>query len=60
MNPHCSYNLSISFNLHLPRLAGEMLEYFFLLDKIADDLELNEDTSQSYEGDQIDTFIEII
>ena len=37
-----------------------MLEYFFLLNKIADDLELNEDISQNYEGDQIDGFIETV
>ena len=33
---------------------------FFLLDQIADDLELNEDIKENYEGDQIDGFIETV
>ena len=40
--------------------AYETPQYFFLLDKIADDRELNEDISQNYEGDQIDSFIETV
>ena len=36
----------------------ETPEYFFLLEQIADGLELSEDIRENYEGDEADIFIE--
>ena len=38
----------------------EMPEYFFVLEKIADDLELSEYVRENYEGDAADGFIETV
>ena len=35
-------------------------EYFFLLESIADDLEINEDILENYDGDETDGFIETV
>ena len=40
--------------------AEETPEYFFLLEQIADDLELSEDITNNYEGDEADGFIETV
>ena len=38
----------------------ETPEYFFLLEQIADDLELSEDITKNYESDEADGFIETV
>ena len=53
-------NILISALNNQTDLTKDNFLYFLLLDKIADDLELNEDISQNYDCDQIDDFIEIV
>ena len=38
----------------------ETPEYFFLLEQIADDLELSEDITENYQDDEADGFIETV
>ena len=40
--------------------ADEMPEYFSLLEQIADDLQLSENITENYEGDESDDFIETV
>ena len=40
--------------------VDETPEYFFLLENIADDLEINEDISENYNSDETDGFIQIV